>query len=661
MTGTPYGIQPFAAIRPEHYLPALEAVLSQREARVRAIAQNPDPPGFANTVEALELSGGQLQYLHDAFTHQVTAGGCAELAAVEQDFAVRLSRHEGRIVRNRQLATRIEAVYAQRGELDAQPAALVEFWRRRLHRAGAMLDSVTARELGAVNRELSRACAAYRQELIRGAEKHALLLEDADALHGLPADQVAAAARAARRSGQSAGRYVLSLVSSTSQPALAQLTDRAMRRSLLEHALQRGADNEDRAGQIARLRARQARLLGHATFAAYATQEQTAASPEAVEDMFHRLAAPLIRAAAEERRRLEAAAAHRIEAWDWAYYTARTTGDGGGPAPQELREYFALDAVLADGLFDSARLLYGLTFTERADITAHHPAARIFEVTDKHDRPIGLYLIDTYARQGKRGGAWTGILRPQAHATGARPIVVNTFNLTAPGPGQPCLLNPAEVVTLFHEFGHALHALLSDVSYPAHSAPGVPRDFSEAPAQVHETWAFHPTLLARYARHHATRRPLPDEWIKHLGAGQAPGGVHMLVEILGAAVVDWAWHTRPADARDAWDAAAIEEQAVARWGLDTVPEIPPRYRSGYFDHVFHGPYGAGFYAYLWSEIIAADIADTLDQHGGLTRENGERLRRLLCAGGARDAMAMFTELTGHDQPRIEPFLRRRGL
>ncbi|MEU5211489.1 M3 family metallopeptidase [Streptomyces sp. NPDC020742] len=656
-----YGIQPFSDIRPEHYVPALEQAIAERERRITAVAESAEPPGFANTIEALDLSGVQVQYIHDAFTHQVTAGGCAELASLERDIAVLLSRHEGRIVRNQRLVSRIDAVYAQRGRIaEPQARALTEFWWRRVRRAGAMLPAGIARELGSVNRELSRECAAYRQELIRGMHANALVVEGQVALHGLPDDQMAAAAEEASRRGKPAPWHVLPLASATSQPALAHLQDRETRRLLLEKSLGRGAGNEERAGRIALLRARQARILGYPTFAAWATEEQTTGTPEAVEAMFHRLTEPLLHAAREERRDLEAAAGHRIQAWDWAHYAATVARGNNGPAA-EIRAYFELDAVITRGLFHSARILYGLEFEERHDIPAHHPGARVFDVTDENANPVGLYLVDAHTRPGKRGGAWTGILRPQAHATGTRPVVVNTFNFAPPGQGRPCLLEASEVVTLFHEFGHALHALLSDVQYPAHSAPGVPRDFSEAPAQVYETWAFHPQLLNHYARHHLTGQPLPQEWIKHLNEQRSTGGVHMLVEILGAAVVDWAWHTLPDGEASGVDAARIEAQGAARWGLHTLPEIPPRYRSGYFDHVFHGPYGAGFYSYLWSEIIAANLVEALEQRGGLTRAGGELFRRMLAAGGSRDAMAMFRELTGLGQPRIEPFLRRRGL
>lgn len=658
-----YGIPPFADVRPEHYVPALEQAIAERESRITAIADSAEPPGFTNTIEAVELSGATVRYIHDAFTHQVTAGDCPELARLEQDVVVLLSRHEGWIVRNQRLVSRIEAVHAQRDRIaDPQARALTEFWWRRCRRAGAMLSGAAARELGAVNRELSRECAAYRQELIRDTHDHALTLKGPAALRGLPEDQLRAAAKEAARRGKPAPWHVVPLASATSQPALAHLRDRETRRQLLETSLSRGAGNEERAGRIAKLRARQARLLGYPTFAAWATENQTAGTPGAVEAMFRRLAEPLLRAAREERRRLAALAGHRIQAWDWTHYAAaRSRGGGDGPAAADLRAHLELNAVLTHGLFHSARLLYGLEFAERHDLTAHHPGARVFEVTDEHAHPVGLYLVDAHTRPGKRGGAWTGILRPQAHATATRPVVVNTFNLAPPEPGRPCLLEPSEVVTLFHEFGHALHALLSDVRYPAHAAPGVPRDFSEAPAQVHETWAFHERLVSRYARHHRTGEPLPREWAQHLREQRSTGGVHTPVEILGAAVIDWSWHTLPEEEVPGLGAAQLEARSAARWGLDSLPEIPPRYRSGYFDHVFHGPYGAGFYAYLWSEILAANLVEALERRGGLTRAGGELFRRLLAAGGSRDAMVMFRELTGHAQPRVEPFLRRRGL
>ncbi|MEU2249082.1 M3 family metallopeptidase [Streptomyces sp. NPDC019224] len=657
-----YGIHPFAEIRPEHYVPALKQAIAERESRVTAIAGSAEPPSFTNTIEAVELSGARVQYIHNAFSLQISAEGCPELTGLEKDIVVLLSRHEGRIIRNQQLISRIDVVYAQRHRIAApQARALTEFWWRRARRVGATLPTDAARELGAVNRELSRECADYRQELVRATHAHALAVQGHVALRGLPDDKLTAAAEEASRRGKPPSWHVLPLASATSQPALVYLRDRDTRRLLLETSLSRGTDNEKRAGRIALLRARQARILGYPTFAAWATEEQTTGTPDAVEAMFQHLTGPLLRAAYAERQALETTAGHQVQAWDWAHYAAAKSGESSERTGPDFRDYFELDSVIVSGIFRSARILYGLEFTERHDITAHHPGARVFDVVDENANPVGLYLIDAHIRPGKRGGAWTGLLRAQAHATETQPVVVNTFNIALPGPGRPCLLEASEVITIFHEFGHALHALLSNVQYPTHSAPGVPRDFSEAPAQVHESWAFHDLLLEHYARHHHTGEALPQSWRKHLREQCHTGGVHMLLEILGAAVVDWAWHTLPEGELAGCDAARIEAQGAARWGLDTLSEIPPRYRSGYFDHVFHGPYGAGYYAYLWSEIITANLVEALEERGGLTRKGGELFRRMLAAGGSRDAMAMFRELTGTERPCIEPFLRRRGL
>lgn len=650
----PHGIPPFGVIRAADYPEAFEVAVTRQSEAVDAITDNEDRPDFHNTIEPLEASGQLVTYVSDAFFHQLMAGDTPDLVAMETGITALLTRHEERITGNRRLAARVAAMDVSEAP-SAQSRRLIELWQRRFRRAGAIVEPEQASKLAKVNAELAKLTIEYRQYLVQDGDAKALVVDDAAALEGLPADQVEQAREEAARRGLPG--YVLRLSAPSSQPGLAHLADRETRRRLHEASLSRAPENAERASRIAHLRAMRAQLLGYSTHAAYVTEEETAGSLKGVEAMFARLAPAVLAAAVAERGALSAGGSPSVEPWDWAFRAEQLKVDA-GVDEASLRPYFELEAVLHEGLFHTARELYGLRFDERHDVTGHHPEVRVFDVLDSDGSPRGLFTVDFWARLGKRGGAWMSTLTQQAHLTGAKPVVACTFNLARPTAEGPCLLAPAEVTQLFHEFGHALHALLSDVAYPSFTAPGVPRDFSEAPAQVHEAWAWQPEVLAHYARHHQTGEPLPAHWAGKL-TGHANGSGFALAEILGAACLDWAWHTRTAD-QGPGAPDEVESSAAAAFGMN-VPQIPPRYRSGYFDHVFVGPYGALFYSYIWSEIIAANLWEWFQSQGGLSRQAGETFReRLLARGGAEDAMSMFRELTG-GEPHIEPFLRRRGL
>ncbi|KOU22204.1 M3 family metallopeptidase [Streptomyces sp. WM6368] len=656
----PYGIPPFKQVTTDHYVEAFDEAVRRQAAAVGEIVADPRHADFHNTVEPLETSGQLLAYVSDAFFHQLMAGGAPGLVAIERQVVTTLSRHEKKITGNRELALRVGAVDAS-GVAGDEGRRLVESWQLRFRRSGATLEPEAFAELAKTNAELARLTTEYRRHLVEDGDARALVVCEAGQLAGLPADQVAQAAGEAERRGMAG--HVLHLAGPSSQPALTRLADPGIRRQLHEASLARAPQNADRAARMSHLRAGRADLLGYPTHAAYVTEEQTAGTPTAVEEMFARLAPAVVSAAVAERGSLPGSTdphASPVEPWDWAYRSERAKAES-GLDDVSLRPYLELESVLWRGLFHTAQELYGLSFLERTDVTGHHPDTRTFEVLDADGSPRGLFSVDFWARAGKRGGAWMSCLTHQARLTGARPVVVCTFNLGRPAAGDPCLLTPGEVTQIFHEFGHALHALLSDVTYPSFAAPGVPRDFAEAPAQVHEAWAWHPAVLPQYARHHRTGEPLPAEWTERLtGRGHGEGSGFALAEILGAACLDWAWHTRTV-AEGPATAADVERAAAHAYGLDAVPEIPPRYRSGYFDHVFVGPYGALFYSYLWSEIIAANLWEWFQSQGGLNRQAGDRFRTLLLGrGGAVDAMSAFRELTGVD-PQTEPFLRRRGL
>lgn len=514
-----------------------------------------------------------------------------------------------------------------------------------------------------LNARIAAACTAFEQNLFAGTKAAALVLDSADELAGLSPGAVAAAAENGRSLGHD-GKYVLNLKNFSNQQELASLERRDVRERLLAASLGRGLgganDNRGLAVELARLRAERAALLGHDSHAAYAVADQTAVTTEAVTEMLARLVPPAVANAEREAAALAAASGQQeIAAWDWAYWSEKVRKAEYDIDSAAMRPYFELDRVLTDGVFHAAGLLYGLSFTERTDLTGYHPDVRVFEVFEEDGSPLGLYLGDFHARASKRGGAWMNNLVDQSALLGERPVVVNNLNIARPGPGEPTLLTFDEVNTLFHEFGHALHGLFSDVHYPFFSGTAVPRDFVEYPSQVNEMWAVWPEILANYARHHETGEPMPQELVARMEAAERFGQGFRTVEYLAATLLDWAWHTIPA-AADPGDAEAFEAAALKDAGV-ALPAIPPRYRSTYFAHIFAGGYSAGYYSYIWSEVLDADTVEWFKENCGLRRENGDTFRReLLSKGGSVDSLTAFAAFRGR-APRIEPLLERRGL
>ncbi|HEV3505110.1 MAG TPA: M3 family metallopeptidase, partial [Actinomycetes bacterium] len=526
-------------------------------------------------------------------------------------------------------------------------------------RAGAELDDADQDRLREINQELSRLSTTFQQALLDASTAEALVVDDPARLDGL-AEAAVAAAR------QDDGTYRLPLLNYTNQPALAELTDRDVRRRLHELSVNRAAGNRALAVRMARLRAERARLLGYPSHAAYAVADQTAKTVEAVEEMLGRLAGPAVTNARREAEALAQQAGFPVEPWDWSFYAEKVRRARYDVDQAELRPYFELERVYADGVFFAAGRLYGLTFRPRPDLGAYHPDVRSFEVFEEDGSPLGLFLLDPYARPTKRGGAWMNHLVHQSHLLGERPVVMNNLNVTRPASG-PTLLTYDEVRTAFHEFGHALHGLLSDVRFPRVSGTSVPRDFVEYPSQVNEMWATWPEVLANYARHHETGEPMPRALVDKVTASERFGQGFATLEYLAASLLDWAWHTvadgelgGDDEATGDVDAEAFEAAALQAAGV-AFPLVPPRYRTSYFAHVFAGGYSAGYYSYIWSEVLDADSVEWFEENGGLTRANGDHFRRtLLSRGGSGDPLDAFRRFRGRD-PRIGPLLDRRGL
>ena len=667
----PYALPDFGRIRAEHYLPAFRLGFEAQLSEIRRITMVRSMPTFENTVEALERSGELLDRVAHAFYTVSSADATAEIQAIDEELAPLMAAHQDAVLLDAALYWRVTQVYEQRESLplDAEQRRLVERRHREMTLAGAALDDDAKRRLTEVNQRISTLSAAFEKNLLADTNDLAVVFDDPAELDGLSAGELSAAARAAADRGLD-GKHLLALPLFTGHPALAALTNRESRRRLMEASRSRGSrggehDNHAVLTEIVSLRAERAALLGYPNHAAAVTADETAGTPEAVERMLRDLAAPAARNATAERAALQQlideteSGPFPLEAHDWAFYTEKLRAARYDIDTAVLRAWFDAERVLQEGVFAAAGRLYGLSFSERPDLPVYHPGARTFEVFEEDGSALGLYVLDLYTRDSKRGGAWMNEIVSQSALRGTLPVVANNLNVAQPADGEPTLLTFDEVNTLFHEFGHALHGLFSDVTYPHFSGTEVFRDFVEFPSQVNEMWMLWPDVLPGYARHHETGEPLPSDLIGRLQATETFNQGFETSEYLAAAWLDQALHTVPAgQAID--DIVAFEAAALADIGLAD-PAVPTRYSSAYFAHVFSGGYSAGYYSYIWSEVLDADTVEWFRENGGLTRANGERFRRrLLGVGGSKDPLEAYRDFRGRDA-EIAPLLKRRGL
>ena len=664
----PYGYPPFDRIRDEHYLPAFERGMARQLEEVAAIANDPATPTFDNTLLALERSGADLGRVSRVFSNLSGAHTNEAMQAIQAQLSPKLAAHQDAILLADALFARIKALHDQRQSLglDAEALRLLERRYTEFVRAGAQLDAEQKARLKAMNAELASLQTRYSQNVLREVNASAVLFDSAEQLAGLSEAQIAAAAEAANAAGQP-GKYRIALLNTTGQPALSQLSERASRQTLFEASIVRGSrggefDNRETLAKIVALRAERAGLLGHPNHAAYVLADFTAGTPEAVDGMLLRLAPAAVANARREAADMQAVidaegGGFQLAPWDWSYYAekvrqARYAFDGG-----QLRPYFELGSVLEKGVFHAATELYGITFKERPDLPVYHPDVRVWEVFDADGESLALFLGDWYARPSKRGGAWMNAYVLQSGLLDSKPVIGNHLNIPKPSAGEPTLLTFDEVTTLFHEFGHALHGMFSDVTYPSFAGTQVPRDFVEFPSQVNEMWATWPSVLANYARHHQTGEPLPQALLDKVLAAEQFNQGFASTEYLAAALLDQAYH-RLAPGESVDDVLAFEADALARAGVDYAL-VPPRYRSTYFSHIMGG-YAAGYYAYIWSEVLDADSVEWMKENGGLSRANGDHFRRtLLSRGGSADAMQLFRDFAGRD-PDIGALIKRRG-
>ena len=667
----PFHFPQFDKIHNEDYKPAFEKGMRDSEAEIEAIANNPKPATFDNTIVAMERSGQLLTRVARVFFSQAGTNTNDAMQKLQAEMAPKLSAHTDKMVLNGKLFARVQTVYDQRDKLglDAESKRLIERYHTDFVRAGAKLSEADKTKLKAMNSELASLSTKFSQNLLKETNASAIVVDKREQLAGLSDDAIAATKVAAEKRKLD-GKFVIPLMNTSGQPSLASLKDRDLRERIMQASLNRGShggefDNRAVVASVVKLRAERAALLGYANHAAYVLEDETAGSVDAVNKLLAQLAPPAVANARAEAADIQTVidkegGKFKVSAADWAYYTEKVRKEKYDLDAEQLRPYFEMNNVLENGVFFAAHKLYGLSFKERKDLPKYLPDTRIFEVFEENGDSLALFIVDYYARSNKRGGAWANAYVAQSGLFGTKPVIANHLNVPKPPEGEPTLMTYDEVNTAFHEFGHALHGMFSNVKYPRFSGTSVPRDFVEYPSQVNEMWTAWPEVLKNYAKHYKTGEPLPQALLDKVKASEKFNQGFTTTEYLGAALLDQAWHQISArQAPDADGVLAFEAAALKKAGVDFAP-VPPRYRTTYFSHIMGG-YSAGYYAYIWSEVLDADSVEWFKAHGGLTRENGDHFRKtLLSRGGSEDAMVLFKNFSG-GEPYVEPLLERRGL
>jgi len=666
----PYQAPAFDKIKDDDFKPAFEEGMKQQLAEIAKIADNTAEPTFENTLVEMEKSGQLLSRVNMVFNLLTSANTNDNLQKIQEEIAPRLAAHQDAIYLNPKLFKRVEAVYGKRNELklDAESLRLIEYYYQQFGLAGARLSETDKRQLKKYNEEEASLSTKFSNQLLAAAKKGALVLDDQSALTGMSQGEIDAAAKDARDAGQN-GKWLLPLQNTTQQPALQSLGNRETRRKLFEaswNRAERGDANDTRGllTRIAKIRAEKAKLLGFPDYASWKLQDQMAKTPDAVEAFFNQLIPAATTKARSEAGDIQALITRqndtfKVQPYDWDYYADQVRKAKYDLDESEIKPYFELDSVLRNGVFYAATQLYGITFKERKDIPVYHKDVQVFELFNEDGSAIGLFYCDYFKRDNKNGGAWMDNLVRQTRLLGTKPVIYNVCNFTKPAEGQPALISFDDVTTMFHEFGHALHGFFADQQYPGLSGTSVARDYVEFPSQFNEHWALYPSVLTHYAIHHKTRQPIPQALIDKIKKAATFNQGYALTEILAAADLDMQWHMLKAD-MPLQDADVFEKDALRRTRLD-LNEVPPRYRSSYFLHIWGGGYGAGYYAYLWTEMLDHDAYAWFEENGGLTRANGQRFRDMvLSRGNTIEYGKMFRDFRGHD-PLITPMLKNRGL
>lgn len=666
----PYQAPQFDQIDVQHYRPAFDEGVRQKRAEIEAIVHNTQDPDFANTLLALEQSGALLTRVTSVFFAMTSAHTNDELQRLDEAFSAELAGLANDIYLDGALFARVEAVWQRRHTLglDSESLRLVEVIYQRFVLAGARLNEADKARLKALNTESATLTSQFNQRLLAANKSGALVVDDVRRLDGLSAEELAVAAEAAKEKGLES-RWVIPLVNTTQQPALAVLRDRQIREELFTQAWTRAEhddDNDTRAiiQRLVDIRMQQAKLLGFANYAAWKTADQMAKTPEAALSFMRAIVPAARQRALDEQAEIQKVidqeqGGFSVRAWDWAFYAEQVRREKYALDEAQLKPYFALDTVLNEGVFWTANQLFGIKFVERFDIPVYHPDVRVWEIFDHDGAGLALFYGDFFARESKSGGAWMGNFVEQSELNETRPVIYNVCNYQKPATGKPALLLWDDVITLFHEFGHTLHGLFATQRYATLSGTNTPRDFVEFPSQINEHWASHPQVFARFARHVETGEPMPQALRDKMQRASLFNKGYDMTELLSAALLDMRWHSLEMSA-SSYSVDQFEQQALAADDLD-LQAVPPRYRSSYFAHLFGGGYAAGYYAYLWTQMLADDGYQWFVEQGGLTRENGQKFREaILSRGNSTDLAELYRQWSGRD-PRMEPMLAHRGL
>lgn len=666
----PYQVADFTAIKDTDFKPAIEEGIRQQLIEIKKIAENPDAPTFENTMVELEKSGQMLHRVNTVFNLLTGANTNPQLQKISEEVAPMLAASNDDIFLNSELFKRVEAIYKQRDQLKLDPESdrLVEYYYQKFVLSGANLSDIAKDSLKKLNGEDAALEAKYTNQLLAAAKTGALLICDKAELEGLSDQELDAAANKAKANKQE-GKWMIPLQNTTQQPLLHSLSNRDTRKKLFEaswYRAEKGDSNDTRSTilRLAMIRAEKAKLIGFPNYAALTLMDQMAKKPENVEQFFDRLVPAATAKAKQEANDIQQLidkqkGGFQLQPWDWEFYSEQVRKARYNLDENEVKPYFELDSVLKNGVFYAANQLYGITFKERHDIPVYNKDVKVFEVFDKDGSPMALFYCDYFKRDNKNGGAWMDNMVGQSKLLGTKPVIYNVCNFTKPAEGQPALISFDDVTTMFHEFGHGLHGLFADEQYPSLSGTATARDFVEFPSQFNEHWASYPQVFSNYAKHYKTGEPMPQELVDKIKKAAKFNEGYALTEIIAAAALDMQWHLIPAGT-DVPNADTFEVQALHNTHLD-LPQVPPRYRSTYFLHIWANGYAAGYYAYLWTEMLDDDAFAWFKEHGGLARDNGQRFRdMILSKGNTKDLATLFRDFRGRD-PDIQPMLENRGL
>ena len=660
-----YEAPEFDKIKNEHFKPAFEFGLKQHDAEILKIANNSETATFENTIVALEKSGEVLKRAVTVFSNLTSANTNPTLQALDEEFAPIFAAHSDKMYLNENLYKRIKSISDK--DLDPESTKLLQFYKQNFEIAGANLSAADKEKLKQVNQEMASLSTQYSNKLLEARKEGGIIIDNVKELDGLSADEIAAAAADAKTAGKD-GKYLLALQNTTQQPVLQNLTNRATREKVFKASWMRAekggnSDTRETIEKLAKLRLKKAQILGKKSFAEWKLQDQMAKTPDAAVKLMNQLATPAVETAKREAKDIQdlidqQKGGFKLEPWDWNFYAEQVRKAKFDLDENEIKPYFEITTVLEKGVFFAAEKFYGLTFKKRTDLPVYHPDVVTYEVFDHDGKSLAIYYLDFYTRDSKNGGAWMSNFVEQSYLLGTKPVIVNCYNYQKPAPGKPSLISYDDVTTIFHEFGHSIHGIFANQKYPSLSGTNVPRDFVEFPSQINEHWALDPVVLKNYALHYETKKPIPQALVDKIKKAATFNQGYMTTELVSAAAVDMDWHSVTSE-NQLLPVLDFEKQSLNNHGF-TLSTVPPRYHTPYFAHIWGGGYSAGYYAYLWSETLDSDAWEWIEKNGGLTRENGDRFRKLiLSVRNSVDFNQAFRDFTAHD-PDIKPLLRNRG-